>query len=297
MYERVNLGCMELVRTAKELDASVGGVFVPTMGALHDGHASLVREARRAATPQQRVVVSIFVNPTQFGPNEDFSRYPRTLEADLELCRAAGADAVFAPSVEEIYPAQGIRTPPLPLVATEPGLEDAARPGHFAGVCQVVMRLFELVRPSMSIFGEKDWQQLQVVKAMTRAAALPIRIVGSETVREPDGLAMSSRNRFLSPEDRTRGLALSRGLRACGTAPDPDRAEELLRAHLEEADIEPDYAVVRDAETLRPRVRGEWDRNRPMRAVVAGRVGSVRLLDNMAWPIVPPIAVLLRPTE
>jgi pantoate--beta-alanine ligase len=274
---------MELISTAGELERYAGGVFVPTMGALHEGHASLVRLARARAEPGRAVVVSVFVNPTQFGPNEDYTRYPRTLESDLEACRAAGADVVFAPAVEEVYPPGGVPAPALPAVATEPGLEDAARPGHFAGVCQVVRRLFELVRPSAAVFGEKDWQQLQVVRTMVRAEGLGIAIIPGETVRDPDGMAMSSRNRFLSPEDRRRGLALSRGLLACREAGDPDRAEELLRGVLEEAGVDPDYAVVRDAETLAPRERGDWDRSRRMRAVVAGRVGSVRLLDNMAW--------------
>jgi pantoate--beta-alanine ligase len=274
---------MKLITTAADLAKHTGSVFVPTMGALHDGHASLVRQSRGQATSAQPVVVSIFVNPMQFGPNEDYTRYPRTLDADMALCQEAGADVVFAPAVEEMYPPGGVRVPALPRVATEPGMEDAARPGHFKGVCQVVLRLFELARPAAAVFGEKDWQQLQVVGAMVRAEGLPIRIIPGETVREPDGLAMSSRNRFLTGEDRHRGLALSRGLRACQRASDPDLAEEVLRGVLEEAGVEPDYAVVRDAETLAPRVRGEWVQGRPMRAVVAGRVGSVRLLDNVAW--------------
>lgn len=274
---------MELISTARELDRYAEGVFVPTMGALHEGHASLVRLARAKAERTKPVIVSIFVNPTQFGPNEDYARYPRTLDSDMETCRAVGADVVFAPAVEEVYPNGGARVPRLLAVATEPGLEDSARPGHFAGVCQVVLRLFELVRPAAAVFGEKDWQQLQVVRAMVREEGLRIEIIPGETVRDRDGMAMSSRNRFLSPADRRRGLALSQGLSACQKGSDPDRAEEILRAVLEEAGVEPDYAVVRDAETLAPRPRGEWDRSRPMRAVAAGRVGPVRLLDNMAW--------------
>ncbi len=274
---------MKLISTAHGLAEHAGGVFVPTMGALHEGHASLVRLARGKAERGQSVVVSVFVNPTQFGPNEDYARYPRTLDSDMEECRAAGADIVFAPAVEEVYPPGGARVPRLPRVATEPGLEDSARPGHFAGVCQVVLRLFELVRPLAAVFGEKDWQQLQVVRAMVREEGLRIGIIPGETVRDPDGMAMSSRNRFLSPKDRRRGLALNQALLACRAGRDPDRAEEILRAVLGEAGVEPDYAVVRDAETLAPRARGEWDRSRAMRAVVAGRVGPVRLLDNMAW--------------
>lgn len=254
------------------------------MGALHDGHASLIRIARERAGESQPVVVSIFVNPTQFGPNEDYTRYPRTLERDVETCREAGADVVFAPAVEEIYPVGGARVPALPAVATEPKLEDALRPTHFAGVCQVVLRLFELVKPATAIFGEKDWQQLQVVSAMVKQEGLPLTIVPGETMRDPDGLAMSSRNRFLSAEERARGLSLRRGLEACGKETDADRAEEVLRSVLAEAGLTPDYAVVRDAETLAPRRRGEGVEKGRARAVVAARVGSVRLLDNMAWP-------------
>lgn len=276
------LSSMELITTAAALAPFAHGVFVPTMGALHAGHAALVRQARTLAgpSPGRRVVVSIFVNPTQFGEKTDFERYPRTLDADMDVCRAAGADVVFAPSVEEVYPAGGIKRPALPRVATAPRLEDAARPGHFAGVCEVVHRLFELVKPSAAIFGEKDWQQLQVVKAVVRDERMGIDIIPGETVREPDGLAMSSRNRFLTPEDRRRGLALSRGLRACQNTADPASAERVLHETLAAEGIAPDYAVVRDAETLEP---GEWTRRRPMRAVVAARVGTVRLLDNAAW--------------
>jgi len=283
---------MEQITTGAGLASftgGVGGVLVPTMGALHEGHAALVRLARERAGGRP-VVVSVFVNPTQFGETTDFARYPRTLGADAAVCEAAGADVVFAPAVEEVYPgwgtddtSGGVRMPALPRVATAPGLEDAARPGHFAGVCQVVLRLFEMVRPAAAVFGEKDWQQLQVVKAMVHQEGLGIELMPGETVREADGLAMSSRNRFLTTEERVRGLALSRGLRACQSAADPDEGEGILRRVLGEAGIEPDYAVIRDAETLEPRRGGGRDRSRAMRAVVAGRVGSVRLLDNAAW--------------
>lgn len=275
---------MEVVTTGAGLAKFSGGVFVPTMGALHDGHAALVRQARRIAAPGEGVVVSIFVNPTQFGESEDFSRYPRTLDDDLENCRGCGADCVFVPSIGEVYPpGAGAGVERIPRVATEPLLEDAARPGHFAGVCQVVRRLFDLVRPSRAIFGEKDWQQLQVIRAMTEEDGREIEIVPGPTIREPDGLAMSSRNRFLSQEDRRRGLSLSRALIECRGAASPEEAEGVLRTVLGEAGIEPDYAVVRDARTLAPGSGREWDGSRPMRAVVAARVGPVRLLDNMAW--------------
>jgi len=264
-------------------------VFVPTMGALHEGHFALVRQAAaisRVAAARPRVVVSIFVNPTQFGSSEDLSRYPRTLEADCRGCEEAGADVVFAPSVETVYPPGGVvRTPALPEVATRPGLEDAARPGHFAGVCQVVLRLFELVKSSHAVFGEKDWQQLQVVRAMVRQEKLPIEIVPGPTVREQDGLAMSSRNRFLSAEDRERGLGLIRALKAAQQQKTPDVAERVMREMLVAGGITPDYAVVRDAETLAPRGAGEWDQSRAMRAVIAGRSGTVRLLDNVPFRV------------
>lgn len=277
---------MVVVTSLRELAeiSSLSPVFVPTMGALHEGHVSLVRQASRLAdasgSRHYPIVVSIFVNPTQFGPNEDFSRYPRTLEADVAACERAGADVVFAPPVEVMYPpGDSIRTPALPQVATEPTLEDAFRPGHFAGVCQVVLRLFELVKPSKAVFGEKDWQQLQVIRAMVMQEQLNIEIVPGETVREPDGLAMSSRNRFLSNDERRLGLTIIGALRAAQRASTANEAEHVMRSRLEEAGIRPDYAVVRDAETLM-----SYDRSRAGRALITGRVGSVRLLDNVAWP-------------
>lgn len=252
------------------------------MGALHEGHAQLIRAgvaiARDRGLPGG-CVVSIFVNPTQFNEAADYQRYPRTLAADEDICRRAGASVVYAPSADDVYPPGAtVETPPLPPVATSPGLEDAARPGHFAGVCQVVLRLFRLVRPAVAVFGEKDWQQLQVVRAMTEQKQLPIEIHGLTTVREPDGLAMSSRNRFLSADDRRRGLTLSRALTAAGGVRDPRKAEMVMHQMLADEQITPDYAVVRDAATLGPVGRG------PARALIAARVGSVRLIDNMAWP-------------
>ncbi|MGE3108666.1 MAG: pantoate--beta-alanine ligase [Phycisphaerales bacterium] len=283
---------MLLVRTCSELRhvAPRRPILVPTMGALHDGHASLIRQAVRlsresgsalGAAPAP-VLVSIFVNPTQFGERDDFSRYPRTLDADLPICEQAGADVVFAPSPAEIYPAgRTVRIPPLPAVATQPGLEDAQRPGHFAGVCQVVLRLFELITPGHAVFGEKDWQQLQVVRAMTAHERLPIEIVPGATVRESDGLAMSSRNRFLSPADRRRAGSIVRALRASRDETSPDLAEACMRDELAAAGIEPDYAVVREASTLtRSPHTGP---HASFRALIAARVGPVRLLDNAPW--------------
>lgn len=250
------------------------------MGALHEGHATLIRTAVASAAGAD-VAVSIFVNPTQFDDPSDLSRYPRTLEQDLALCRAAGATLVYAPSVTDVYP-PGATPPstPIPDQATKPGLEDGLRRGHFAGVCQVVRRLFDLVGPQAAYFGEKDWQQLQVISAMTSMLSMPVRIVPVPTVREADGLAMSSRNRFLSPDDRQRGRSLSMALCEAGRAATPARAEAIMRDVLRHAGVEPDYAVVRDAATLMPRAA---DKPGPMRALIAARVGAVRLIDNAAW--------------
>jgi pantoate--beta-alanine ligase len=280
---------------------TVGSVLVPTMGALHDGHATLVRAGARerdASHPGRLVVVSVFVNPTQFNDRSDLARYPRTLDADVALCREAGADAVFAPDEATIYPPDGtVRVPPLPAVATRPGLEDAFRPGHFAGVCQVVARLFDLVRPGAAMFGEKDWQQLQVVRAMVASDAgtggiggvgAPVvrpRIVGVPTVREPDGLAMSSRNVFLSGPERTAATAISRALREAGGLESVADAEQRMRSVLDAAGLRTEYAAVRLAETLMP-VSGlaGTAETMPMRALIAARLGAVRLIDNARWP-------------
>jgi pantoate--beta-alanine ligase len=256
-------------------------VFVPTMGALHQGHASLVRQGAQVAKDRSLndgCVVSIFVNPTQFNEPADFTRYPKTLEADLALCEAAGASVVYTPSVEDVYAAdESIETPPLPRVATSPRLEDALRPGHFAGVCQVVKRLFDLVRPLAAIFGEKDWQQLQVLRALTRDLRYPIDILAGETIREPGGLAMSSRNVFLSDHQRAQALAISQALCDSWSAKTPADAECLMRSHLESRGLEVEYAVVRHAHTLEPSATG------PHRALIAARLGSVRLIDNSEW--------------
>ncbi|MDI9402805.1 MAG: pantoate--beta-alanine ligase [Limnohabitans sp.] len=256
--------------------------FVPTMGALHDGHGSLVRRASADGRP---VVVSIFVNPTQFGPNEDYARYPRTLESDCALLRPLGVAGVFVPSVEAIYP-DGLAASqaaaaklPLPQVATEPRLEDACRPTHFGGVALVVGRLFDLVRPAAAYFGEKDFQQLRLIEDMVeldRPRYGALRIVGCPTIRERDGLAMSSRNRYLAPEERDAALALSRALQVAHSAQKPATAERLMRDTLDAFGLETEYAVVRDARTLLPVTGFE----RPTRALIAARLGRTRLIDN-----------------
>lgn len=276
------LAGMEVVRTAEALRPFWGGSFVPTMGALHAGHAALIRRAAEAGGP---VVVSVFVNPTQFGPTEDFSRYPRTLDADIEVALEAGADVVFAPESDVIYPpGVAIDTPPLPSVATEPGLEDAHRPGHFTGVCQVVSRLFDLARPNYAIFGEKDFQQLRVIEAMVAAHEMRwpgLLILAHPTVREPDGLALSSRNRYLRPEQRDRALGLSRALRVAHAAQRPETAETLMRETLEAHGLTIDYADVRDARTLLPVDSLE----QPARALIAARLDEVRLIDNQTMTV------------
>lgn len=201
---------MTLIETVKELRAwrkAAGRViFVPTMGALHEGHATLIREARQMAGQEATVAASIFVNPLQFGPNEDFDRYPRTLEADLAMCQEAGADMVFAPAVPEVYdPDRSIKILETSLSHVLCG---ASRPGHFDGVCTVVAKLFNLVQPDDAVFGKKDYQQLAIIRRLVRDLNFPVEIHGIETVREADGLAMSSRNRYLSAAERAQAPAL-----------------------------------------------------------------------------------------
>lgn len=268
---------MHVVTDAAGLAPFQGGVFVPTMGALHAGHTALIEHAK---TFGRQVVVSVFVNPTQFNEKSDFDRYPRTLEADLAACERAGATVVFAPPVEVMYPpAHPITSPPLPDVATTPGLEDAHRPGHFAGVCQVCNRLFELVKPAKAVFGEKDWQQLAVIRAMVAELALPLQIIGHPTIREPDGLAMSSRNALLTPNHRRRATALSKALAEASTQSEASEAERAGRRVLLANRIVPEYFVIRDAATLAPPRADQ-----PARVLVAAKVGDVRLIDNAPWP-------------
>lgn len=259
-----------------------GSVFVPTMGALHEGHAELIRRAASIARERGLAAgcsVSIFVNPTQFDDKKDFDRYPQTLEADLAICKAAGAACVYAPRVQDIYPTDApIPVPALPRVATSPQLEDAFRPGHFAGVCQVVARLFDLVRPAIAVFGEKDWQQLQVIRAMCPSNP---EIIGVETVREEDGLAMSSRNRFLSTAERKLGLRISRALFEGRKARTIEEGERIMRWTLARSGISPDYAVIREASSLERRTT--YVKTEIYRALITARVGSVRLLDNAPW--------------
>jgi pantoate--beta-alanine ligase len=255
--------------------ASIG--FVPTMGALHDGHASLIE---RAVREHDLAVVSIFVNPTQFAPHEDFAAYPRDEAADLAACERLGVAMVFAPSLDEMYPAgDTTRLQPGPIADR---LEGAARPGHFTGVATVVTKLFSIVRPDVAYFGQKDFQQLRVVQTMSREHGLGVRIVGCAIVREPDGLAMSSRNRYLSPDERRSALALPRALRAAEAAwSSGERHPAKLRAGVQRAAAGPgvalEYVSVADPITLD-------ELQRPAdRAVIslAARVGKTRLIDNV----------------
>jgi pantoate--beta-alanine ligase len=252
--------------------------FVPTMGALHEGHRSLVR---RAANETDYVVVSIFVNPTQFGPNEDLSKYPRTFVDDLEACKAEGADLVFHPDADEMYPLEPA-TQILVSGLTEP-MEGVIRPGHFAGVALVCAKLFNIVGACTAYFGEKDAQQLRVVKRMAADLSMPVDIVGCPTVRDADGLALSSRNAYLEPSDRERALALIRALRTVQQAvADGERDGDSLaaagRTILESAELDGiDYLAVVDPDSLAlvERVTG------PVLVCGAVRVGATRLIDNV----------------
>jgi pantoate--beta-alanine ligase len=261
-----------------ELRAAVGSecsaALVPTMGALHAGHIRLIEAAVAGA---DQVVVSIFVNPLQFGAGEDLDSYPRTADDDLAACAAAGAAVVFAPGAETMYPAGE------PVVTVDPGplggeLEGAVRPGHFRGVLTVVAKLFALARPDAAFFGEKDYQQLALIRQLARDLSFGVEIVGVATVRDDDGLALSSRNRYLSPHQRRVGLALSRGLfagrdaAADGPAAVLAAAEAVLAA---EPDLAVDYCELRTPDLSPPPDHG------PARLLVAAQVGGTRLIDNL----------------
>jgi pantoate--beta-alanine ligase len=272
---------LRVLRTVAETRAwraAAGRVaFVPTMGALHAGHISLME---RAVRESDAAIASIFVNPTQFGPHEDFAKYPRREAEDAAMLEAAGVASVFVPSVEEMYPAGAKATiEPGPIAGP---LEGRARPGHFAGVVTVVDRLFEIVQPDVAFFGQKDFQQLRVIQVTLGPRHRRLRIVGCPTVREPDGLAMSSRNAYLSPDERRRALALSRGLFAArdlwaSGARQPDRLTNAVRRHADAPDVSLEYVSANDPITL-AELRGPAER-----AVIslAARVGKARLIDNV----------------
>jgi pantoate--beta-alanine ligase len=258
--------------------------FVPTMGALHAGHMALVREAKREAS---HVVASIFVNPTQFGPAEDLDKYPRRLEQDARMLEGEGVDLLWAPNAAEMYP-EG-HTTSVHVGGVSEGLCGAVRPGHFDGVATVVAKLFNQVRPEVALFGEKDYQQLAVIRRMVRDLDLPVRIVGVPTERDSDGLALSSRNIYLSEAERISAWVLPRALnRAAAAIRSGTRVEDALRqarAELVSAGFDPvEYVELRDADSLEPIDRLD----RPARLLAAARIGTTRLIDNV--PLVPEAA-------
>lgn len=268
-----------VVRSFHRLNAGSHLVLVPTMGALHHGHAALIERARHIAGPKGRVMVSIFVNPTQFGPKEDFSSYPRPWRADLKVCRESGADLVFAPSVEEMY--AGDRSVLVDEASLSQCLCGASRPGHFRGVCTVVSKLLMIAQPDEAIFGEKDWQQLAILRRLVRDLNIPVKIVGHPTVRESDGLATSSRNIYLTPEERAVApgiqAALQQGAARKSVAAIVSTARKLIES-IPGARL--DYLALVDAETLEPAQK----LHRPMRLATAVFLGKARLIDNIAVP-------------
>jgi pantoate--beta-alanine ligase len=275
----------ELVRDARAAGQVIG--LVPTMGALHEGHVRLIRECRGEAG---FVVVSIFVNPTQFGPGEDYARYPRTPDDDAARAVLGGASAIFAPEVGTMYPL-GLDATHIDVPGVADKLEGASRPGHFRGVATVVMKLLQMVGPDVAYFGEKDYQQLLVIRRMVADLAVPVAIRSVATVREPDGLAMSSRNRYLGPAERKAAAVLRRALdRAVQAVVEGERRADRVRQILRETvESEPlarlDYAEVADAATLEPLVKLEADEGRGAVALLSAWVGPARLIDNARLPV------------
>jgi pantoate--beta-alanine ligase len=281
-------GDVKLLRAKDELRAALAPArrqgssigLVPTMGFLHEGHLSLLRAARAEC---DLVVMSLFVNPTQFGPGEDLDRYPRDEERDLRLAAEAGVDIVYAPPAEVVYPEDFATQVEVGGGLTDVLDGDPARrgPGHFRGVTTVVAKLFNAVGPDVAFFGQKDAQQVAVIRRMVRDLDIPVRIQVLPTVREPDGLAMSSRNAYLDPRDRERATALSRALRAAeeaATAEGLAAGLEAARAELRAAGVEPEYLEARDAESLHPVAESN---GRAVLIAVAAQVGNARLIDNV----------------
>ncbi|MGO1071648.1 pantoate--beta-alanine ligase [Lysobacter sp. CA199] len=257
--------------------------FVPTMGNLHAGHHSLIALARERA---DRVVASVFVNPTQFGPNEDFSRYPRTPEADAEGLSAAGCDLLWLPSVETMYPYGADNTVSIRVPQVTETLEGAHRPGHFDGVATVVARLFNQVQPDVAVFGRKDFQQLAVIRYLVRDLAFPIEIVAASTQREADGLALSSRNQYLSADERPRAAEIHRVLQGMREAVQDGRPREAVEAEaaqrLAAAGFAVDYAAVRRTDLTLPESAAAAG-NAARVALIAARLGRTRLIDNLEF--------------
>ena len=271
------------LRTALDGLAAPRVVYVPTMGALHDGHRSLIKLAKSLG---EVIVVSIFVNPLQFGPGEDYARYPRRLEDDLQVCEADGVDIVFVPSVSDLYPAG--RQVTVDAGALGSILEGASRPGHFNGVLTVVLKLFNIIRPHVAILGEKDAQQLACIRRMVTDLNLTIEIIGAPIVREPDGLALSSRNIFLSASERAVARSLSAALEKAATQASVSAARAAAYEVLDRAEAEPsfelDYAAIVNPSTF---AEVPEDHVGLATFVVAARVGSTRLIDNTTINFAP----------
>jgi pantoate--beta-alanine ligase len=266
----------EVVREWRAAGARIG--FVPTMGSLHEGHMSLLQAARQRS---DRVIASVFVNPLQFGPGEDFERYPRTPGDDQRLLADAGCDLLFMPTVKEIYP-DGPSATRVTVKALSDILCGAVRPGHFDGVATVVAKLFGIVQPDLAVFGEKDYQQLAIIRRMTLDLDLPVEIVGAPTVRSPDGLAMSSRNRYLLDSERAVAPRIHETLRAVATRIEAgERTFAALEAYgaaqLRASRMQPDYFEIRDAGTLLEPQRN----SRELVILTAARLGKARLIDNL----------------
>lgn len=276
----------ERVRGWKRAGLRVG--FVPTMGNLHAGHFSLIELARTRA---DKVVASVFVNPTQFGPGEDFDRYPRTPEADADGLSAAGCDALWLPSVATMYPYGPEATVRVSVPAVTEVLEGAHRPGHFDGVATVVARLFNQVQPDVAVFGRKDYQQLAVIRYLVRDLAFPVELLAGETLREVDGLAMSSRNQYLTAEERPVAALIQRTLELMGAerlaGASRAQVERAARERLEAAGFVVDYAALRRVDLTEPR-DGEGG---PLVGLVAARLGRTRLIDNLSFDAgeIPPV--------
>lgn len=276
------------VSTLRQERAKANGrvALVPTMGALHDGHVSLIKRARELG---HTVIVSLFVNPTQFAPHEDLAKYPRPFENDVAKCIDAGVDGLFAPTVDEMYPpdvvGSDVNIPELAKV-----LEGASRPTHFGGVCRVVAKLFNMVKPHVACFGMKDYQQLAIINAMVQDLAFDIQIEACPTVREADGLAMSSRNVYLEGDQRHHALGLSKALKEAmqmieNGESDPIIIERTMQQVMTAHHVAVDYAVLRHAHTLRELDSINTAVTGPVVALVAGKVGNVRLIDNMVMGV------------
>jgi pantoate--beta-alanine ligase len=281
---------MQIIPRIAELRAALSPhatrAFVPTMGNLHEGHLSLVRQAKAATQGQGPVIASIFVNRLQFGPNEDFDRYPRTFERDCALLESAGCDIVFAPDEAELYPkAQTFKVQPDPALADI--LEGQFRPGFFTGVCTVVLKLFNAVQPSVAVFGKKDYQQLLVLRHMVEQLALPVQMLAGETSRAEDGLALSSRNGYLSPAERAEAVALSAALRQIqsalrsGAVTNLHALEQSAQQALQSQGWQPDYISVRRRADLQSPTAQDLTLPDSLVVLAAARLGATRLIDNL----------------